>query len=52
MMLQGSHLIYFKENVKVVYMEKVNSGGNGDIRKYCMKASSSISKHWEFAAKS
>jgi hypothetical protein len=33
MMLEGDHLIYFKKNVKVVYLEKAKSGGNENIRR-------------------
>jgi hypothetical protein len=40
-----------KEKVKVVYWGKKKNGGNGDIRKCCIKGESTISKHWEFFAK-
>jgi hypothetical protein len=51
MMLTGGHLIYLKENVKVVYLREMKNGNNGDIQKCCIKGNSAISTHWKFAVK-
>jgi hypothetical protein len=51
MLLQGGYLINFKQSVKVVYIGKPKSGGNGDIQKRFIKGDPTISKHWKFAAK-
>jgi hypothetical protein len=38
-------LIYFRENVKVVYLGEPKSGGNIDIRKCYIEGDSTISIH-------
>jgi hypothetical protein len=50
-MLARSHLIYFRKNVRVVYLEETKNSGNKNIRKYHVEGYSTIPFHWEFAAK-
>jgi hypothetical protein len=52
MMLVGGHLIYFVENMNVVYFKERKNGRNGDIQNCSIEGDFAISSHWEFAIKS
>ena len=52
MMLVGGHLIYFVENMNMVYLEKKKNGRNGDIQNCSIKGDFAISSYWKFAIKS
>ena len=45
MMLQGSHLIYFNDKVKVLFQGKKMEGGYGTIQKYFIENDLAIPKH-------
>jgi hypothetical protein len=51
MMLAGGHLIYFGDNVRVVYLGNTKSGNNEDIKKFYIEGGPVIPIHWEFVAK-
>jgi hypothetical protein len=51
MILVGGHLNYFRRNVMIVYLGKMESGGNGDIRKCHIEGESAIPIFWKFAGK-
>jgi hypothetical protein len=44
-------LIYFGKNIRMVYLAKRKSGGNGDIKKCPIEGGSIIHIHCKFAAK-
>jgi hypothetical protein len=44
-------VIYFGDNLRVVYLKETKNSGNGDIQKCRIKVDSAISIHLEFIAK-
>ena len=49
-MLAGDLLIYFKENMRVVYLEETKNDSNKDV-KYCIESDLTVYVQWKFATK-